>query len=39
MRIVVERKETEVTALFAALGALLAVMAAGLSVWWFGRVA
>ena len=38
-RIVVERKETEVTALFAALGALLAVMAAGLSVWWFGRVA
>jgi Ca-activated chloride channel family protein len=38
-RMVVERKETEVTALFAALGALLAVVAAGLSVWWFGRVA
>jgi len=38
-RIVVERKETEVTALFAAVGALLAVLAAGLSVWWFGRVA
>lgn len=38
-RMVVERKETEVTALFAALGALLAVLAAGLSVWWFGRVA
>ena len=37
-RMVVERKETEVTALFAALGALLAVVAAGLSVWWFGRV-
>jgi Ca-activated chloride channel family protein len=37
-RMVVERKETEVTALFAALGALLAVLAAGLSVWWFGRV-
>ncbi|MDQ2780260.1 MAG: VWA domain-containing protein [Pseudomonadota bacterium] len=38
-RMVVERKETEVTALFAGLGALLAVLAAGLSVWWFGRVA
>ena len=38
-RMVVERKETEVSALFAALGALLAVLAAGLSVWWFGRVA
>lgn len=38
-RMVVERKETEVTALFAALGALLSVMAAGLSLWWFGRVA
>ena len=38
-RMVVERKETEVSALFAAVGALLAVLAAGLSVWWFGRVA
>ncbi len=38
-RMVVERKETEVTALFAGLGALLAVAAAGLSLWWFGRVA
>jgi Ca-activated chloride channel family protein len=38
-RMVVERKETEITAFFAALGALLAVMSAGLSVWWFGRVA
>jgi len=38
-RMVVERKETEISALFAALGALLSVMAAGLSVWWFGRVA
>jgi len=38
-RMVVERKETEVTALFAALGALLAAAAAGLSLWWFGRVA
>ena len=38
-RMVVERKETEVTALFAALGALLTVVAATLSLWWFGRVA
>lgn len=38
-RMVVERKETEITGLLAALGALLVVTAAGLSVWWFGRVA
>jgi Ca-activated chloride channel homolog len=38
-RLVVEKKETEISALFAALGALLLVFAAGLSVWWFGRVA
>ena len=38
-RLVVEKKETEISALFAALGALLVVLAAGLSVWWFGRVA
>ena len=37
-KMVVERKETEITAVFAAVGALLAVVAAGLSVWWFGRV-
>jgi Ca-activated chloride channel homolog len=38
-RMVVERKETEISALFAGLGALLALVAAGLSLWWFGRVA
>ena len=38
-RLIVEKKETEISALFAALGALLVVLAAGLSVWWFGRVA
>jgi Ca-activated chloride channel family protein len=38
-RMVVERKETEVSAVFAALGALLSVLAAGLSLLWFGRVA
>ena len=37
-RLVVETKETEISALFAAAGALLVVLAAGLSVWWFGRV-
>jgi Ca-activated chloride channel homolog len=37
-KLVVEKRETEITALFAALGALLAVLAAGLSLWWFGRV-
>ncbi|CAN5489305.1 hypothetical protein BH11PSE9_BH11PSE9_33260 [soil metagenome] len=38
-RLVVEKKETEVSALFAAVGALLVLVSAGLSVWWFGRVA
>jgi len=38
-RLVVERKETEISGLLAALGALLVMVAAGLSVWWFGRVA
>ena len=38
-RLIVEKKETEISALFAAFGALLVVIAAGLSVWWFGRVA
>ena len=38
-RMVVEKKETEITALFAAAGAALVLLAAALSVWWFGRVA
>jgi Ca-activated chloride channel family protein len=37
-RIAVEKKETEISALFAVLGALLVVVAATLSVLWFGRV-
>ena len=37
-RLVVETRETEITALFALAGALLALVAAGLSLWWFGRV-
>jgi Ca-activated chloride channel homolog len=38
-RLSAQKKETEITALFAALGALLALAAATLSMWWFGRVA
>jgi Ca-activated chloride channel homolog len=38
-RLVVEKKETEISGLLAALGALLVILAASLSVWWFGRVA
>ena len=38
-RLVVEKKETEITAFFAAAGALLALLGAALSLWWFGRVA
>ena len=37
-KLVMETKETEITALFAAAAALFAVVAAGLSVWWFQRV-
>jgi len=37
-RIVVETKETEISALLAVAGALLVLLASGLSVWWFGRV-
>jgi Ca-activated chloride channel homolog len=38
-RLIVEKKETEVTALFAAVAAVLVLLSAALSVWWFGRVA
>jgi Ca-activated chloride channel family protein len=38
-RLIVEKKETEVTALLAVIGASLMVVAAGLSIWWFGRIA
>ena len=37
-RLVVEQKETEISSLFAAAAAVLTVLAAGLSVAWFGRV-
>jgi len=37
-RYVLEKKETEISALLCALGALLVLIAAGLSVAWFGRV-
>lgn len=38
-RITVEKKETEVSALFAVVAALLVVVAATLSTLWFGRIA
>jgi Ca-activated chloride channel homolog len=38
-RLLLERRETEVTALFTMLGSLLVLMATALSVWWYGRVA
>ncbi len=38
-RLVVEKKETEISGLFAAAAAVLVLLAAGLSVAWFGRVA
>ncbi len=37
-RLTVEKKETEISGLFALLGALLALLSAGLSLWWMGRV-
>jgi len=33
-----ETQKTEITALFAALAALLSLAGAGLSLWWFGRI-
>jgi Ca-activated chloride channel family protein len=38
-RLIVEKKETEITALLATIGALIVLVAAGLSTWWFGRIA
>ena len=37
-RMVLEKKETEVTALFAAAAAVLVLLAAGLSLAWFNRI-
>ena len=37
-RLTLEKKETEISGLFALLGASLTLLAAGLSVLWFGRV-
>lgn len=37
-RLTVEKKETEVSSLLALAGAVLMLLAGGLSVWWFGRV-
>jgi Ca-activated chloride channel family protein len=37
-RMVMERRETEISGLFAAFGALLTLLAAGLSLLWFNRV-
>ncbi|MNT82934.1 hypothetical protein D3C72_2227350 [compost metagenome] len=38
-RLVAEKKLTEIAFIFAGLGALLALLAAGLSVLWLGRIA
>ena len=38
-RLISEKKLTEIAFLFAGVGGLLAAMAAGLSLWWFGRIA
>ncbi len=37
-RLMVEKKETEISGLLALLAAVLALSAAGLSLWWFNRV-
>jgi Ca-activated chloride channel homolog len=38
-RLTAQKKQTEISALFAGLSALLAMVAAALSLWWYGRVA
>ncbi|MEO6927779.1 MAG: VWA domain-containing protein [Casimicrobiaceae bacterium] len=38
-KLVLEKRQTEVTALFAAVGALLMLIAVGLSLWWYQRIA
>ena len=38
-RLVFEKRETEVTAFFADLAGLFMLVAAALSLWWFGRIA
>ncbi|HYF16861.1 MAG TPA: VWA domain-containing protein [Ramlibacter sp.] len=38
-RLVMEKRETEITVVFALLAGLLMMVAAGLSMWWYGRVA
>jgi Ca-activated chloride channel homolog len=37
-RLTAQKKETEVSALLAGVAALLVLVAAGLSLWWYGRV-
>jgi Ca-activated chloride channel family protein len=38
-KLVFEKQDAEITSLFAAAGALLLVLAAAISAWWYGRVA
>lgn len=38
-RLTLEKKETEISGLLALVGALLALISAGLSLWWFNRIA
>jgi Ca-activated chloride channel family protein len=38
-RLTMEKRETEVSALFALLAAVLGLLSAGLSLWWFNRIA
>ena len=37
-KLIVEKKETEISALFSLAAALLALLSAGLSLWWFNRI-